>query len=159
MKKIILILCLISSICLEAQVRQHAVGIRLGILQGVSYQYRPVSQFSVEGLLCLYRYEPLILGFAQFHVSNFLGSDKMSVFFGAGAHFSYVSGYKNTDWFPDNDEQQIRYFVSGIDLQVGIDYFFEEFPLNLSLDFRPAYNLIGHQGYWYGVALSVRYVF
>ena len=55
------------------------------------------------------------------------------------------------------------YRVNKTDLNLRIpqiiDYFFEEFPLNLSLDFRPAYNLIGHQGYWYGVALSVRYVF
>jgi len=158
MKKIVLILCLISSICIEAQVRQHALGIRLGMLQGISYQYRTTAQFSFEGLGCVYRYDPIVLGFVQYRVPGFLDNDKMSMFFGAGCHFSYLSGYKNTDWFPEYDDQQIRHFISGVDFQIGINYYFEEFPLNLSLDFRPAYNLVGHQGYWYGVALSVRYL-
>jgi hypothetical protein len=159
MKKVILIMCLISSICLEAQVRQHALGIRLGILQGITYQYRSSSQFSFEGLACFYRYDPMGLVFAQYRVPGFLDNERMSMFFGVGAHFAYVSGHKNTDWYPDYDQQQIRHFISGPDLQVGINYYFKEFPLNLSLDFRPAFNLIGHQGYWHGVALSVRYVF
>ncbi len=151
-------MCLISSICLEAQVRQHALGVRLGILQGVSFQYRSASQFSFEGLVCLYRYEPMVLAFAQYRIPGFLDNEKMSMFFGVGAHFAYLSGHKNTDWFPDYEQQQIRHIISGVDLQVGINYYFEEFPLNLSLDFRPAFNLFEHQGYWQGIALSVRYI-
>lgn len=151
-------MCLISSICLEAQVRQHALGVRLGILQGVTYQYRSSSQFSFEGLACFYRYDPMGLVFAQYRVPGFLDNENMSMFFGVGAHFAYVSGHKNTDWYPDYYQQQIRHFIFGPDLQVGINYYFQEFPLNLSLDFRPAFNLIGHRGYWNGVALSVRYV-
>jgi hypothetical protein len=143
---------------MEAQIRQHSLGVRLGILQGVAYQYRPSSQISFEALACMYRYEPMALGFAQYRAPGFLANEKMTLFFGVGAHIAFVSGYKNADWFPDYEAQQIRHFISGVDLQVGINYDFEEFPLNLSLDFRPALNLFGHQGFWHGVALSVRYV-
>jgi hypothetical protein len=37
--------------------------------------------------------------------------------------------------------------ISDIDAQVEFDYIFEEFPLDLYLEFRPAYNLISHKGY------------
>ena len=43
---------------------------------------------------------------------------------------------------------------------LGLEYTFDEIPLNLSLDLLPSINLIGSTG-WGGIngALSVRYVF
>jgi hypothetical protein len=40
-----------------------------------------------------------------------------------------------------------------------LEYTFDEVPINLGLDVRPAFNLVGHTGFWADVALSVRYVF
>ncbi|MEA3447826.1 MAG: hypothetical protein U9Q98_05165 [Bacteroidota bacterium] len=56
-------------------------------------------------------------------------------------------------------DQQENYIIHGVDMQFGIDYDFTEFPVNLTLDYRPAFNIAYHVGYWYGIALTVRYVF
>ncbi len=50
--------------------------------------------------------------------------------------------------------------VIGIDGILGLEYTFDEIPLNLSLDILPSLNLIGSSG-WGGIngALSIRYVF
>jgi hypothetical protein len=50
--------------------------------------------------------------------------------------------------------------VLGLDAIIGLEYTFDEFPINLSLDLLPTVNLIGDTG-WGGIngALSIRYVF
>jgi hypothetical protein len=50
--------------------------------------------------------------------------------------------------------------VIGVDGQIGLEYVFEEIPLNLSIDWKPAFNIIGITNFWAGdAALSVRYTF
>ena len=50
-------------------------------------------------------------------------------------------------------------FILGVGGQMGIDYQFSA-PIQLSLDFRPMYNLFGNlHGFNYGAALGIRYAF
>jgi len=49
-------------------------------------------------------------------------------------------------------------FGLGLALQAGLEFNFP-FPLQLTLDVRPNYGLIGHSGFGWGAALGVRYRF
>lgn len=159
MKKILVLLLLLFVLRVSAQVKENAIGVRLGLVQGISFQHLSSSKLSFEGLLAMYRYDPCVLGFIQYRFPGFLNHDAMSLMFGFGFHAAYIRGYKNFDWYPDYDDQQIRHFISGLDVQLGINYNLPDLPIGLSLDFRPAYNFIGHEGLWYGAALSLRYRF
>lgn len=50
-------------------------------------------------------------------------------------------------------------FGIGLDAQIGLEYKFS-IPLQVSLDFRPQWDLLGHaSGFGYGVALGLRFCF
>lgn len=159
MKKCLVLILFLIAVNLSAQEKENALGVRLGLVQGISFQHHSSSKLSFEGLLAMYRYDPAALVFVQFRFPGFLDNDAMSLMFGFGSHVAYIRGYKNFEWYPDYDDQQIRHFISGFDVQLGINYNLPDLPIGLSLDFRPAYNLIGHKGLWYGAALSLRYRF
>ena len=61
---------------------------------------------------------------------------------------------------PNMYNQLITDAVFGADGVLGLEYTFDDFPLNLSLDILPTVNLFGSTG-WGGIngALSIRYVF
>ena len=50
--------------------------------------------------------------------------------------------------------------VIGIDGILGMEYNIQEIPFNISLDWKPAFNLIGYTGFWGDeIALSIRFIF
>ena len=79
-------------------------------------------------------------------------------FYGGGAHLgSWNSGSNNPYWAGNNYKGST---ILGIDGIIGLDYVLEDLPLNFSLDFKPAINLINGGGFWGDdFALSVRYIF
>ena len=57
-------------------------------------------------------------------------------------------------------EPGTKYTIIGIDGILGIEYNFEEVPINIGLDWKPAFNLTSYSGFWGdGGALSIRYIF
>lgn len=50
--------------------------------------------------------------------------------------------------------------VPGIGGISGLEYSFDEVPINLGTDWKPVFNFIGYTGWWAdGGALSIRYIF
>ena len=48
----------------------------------------------------------------------------------------------------------------GVGAQLGLEYCFEQIPLQLSLDWKPSFNLVPTTGFgWEGLALGIRYLF
>jgi hypothetical protein len=150
-------MCL-SAFC-QCKPGQTRLGVRLGIIQGVSYQHYITDNMVLEAIGCLYRYDPALFVFGQYITPYIMPEPQLRFLFSAGVHVGYFEACKNIDWFPDSFDQQEKYLIPGVDLQFGIDYDFTEFPVNLTLDYRPAFNIAYHVGYWYGIALTVRYVF
>jgi hypothetical protein len=73
---------------------------------------------------------------------------------GAGAHIGFWNGRYNPWW----DEKVESHAVFGIDGQIGLEYTFNEIPLNLSVDWKPAINLVGSSNFWGDeFGLSIRY--
>lgn len=88
-------------------------------------------------------------------VFPFADAEGLQWFVGPGARLGFW------DYNPegsDNDDNGINIGIGGI---IGMDYTFSEVPIQLSLDTRPMFNLLGSDDYRgdFSVALGVRYVF
>ena len=86
---------------------------------------------------------------------NLFNDSQINFFYGFGGHLGIWNG-KYNKWF----KEQRDYTVLGIDGILGIDYIFDDFPLNLSLDWKPGFNIIGYTGFWGDeLAISARIYF
>jgi hypothetical protein len=80
--------------------------------------------------------------------------DRLNWYYGVGGHIGFWDG-KYDDRFDAGNNT-----VIGIDGILGLEYNFKEIPFNLSLDWKPALNLVGSSGFWGdGGAISIRYIF
>jgi hypothetical protein len=62
----------------------------------------------------------------------------------------------NTTW----GTAATSYTVIGVDGILGLEYNFSEVPINISIDWKPAFNLVGYSRFFGdGGALSLRYIF
>ncbi len=153
MKKYVLIVILFLSVnsLVKAQDYENAVGLRFGLSNGVTLKHFISTSDAVEGILSTRWGGFNLTGLYERHTSAF-DTDGLYFFYGAGAHI----GSFNNSWFADTDS----HIVIGIDGIIGLEYVFTEVPLNLSLDWKPGFNLIGYTGFWGDeLALSVRYMF
>jgi hypothetical protein len=153
-KKLVLILfAAVSSVALLAQTSERAIGIRFGSGGKVSYQHPLGVANRIEFDLGL---SPQSFGInGIYHWVNDLSdwTDGMSWYYGPGA----TVGFSNsTTLYPTSK------LTLGIVGQVGLEYKFE-FPLQLSIDYRPTFYLLRPN--WVGlgsygdVCLSARYRF
>jgi len=140
---------------MNAQVNPRAIGLRLGgdgNVNGaeISYQHGMGSANRLE----------LDLGFSgnkdhdRMYVAgiyhwDWIIFDAFNWYVGPGATLGFRS-YKNKD----------NYLNIGVGGQIGIEYDFSgKAPILLSLDARPMWNLLGHDGgLGGGIALGVRYI-
>ncbi len=150
-KKLVLFLfAALSSAVLVAQT-EKAIGVRFGAGGEVSYQHPLGDNNRVE----------LDLGLSQqsfglngiYHWVNDLSdwTEGMSWYYGPGA----TVGYTNATTLHASG------LALGLVGQVGLEYKFE-FPLQLSIDYRPTFYLMrpaGSGGYYTDLCLSARYRF
>lgn len=153
MKKITLILAIIvSSIALNAQSYKTGVGIRGGLSNGLTVKHFISGSNAIEGILSTRWKGFNITGLYEFN--NSLPEEGLDWYYGVGGHIGFWDGRYNNAWFKENR----TYTVIGVDGIIGIEYTFTDIPLNLSLDYKPAFNLVGYSGFWGDeFALSVRY--
>lgn len=137
-----------------------ALGLRMNGGYGISLRHMITDKNSIEGMLHS-RWRGLVLtGLYQANFPVFT-EPGFRFYMGAGGHI----GFWNRKYHPWWDEKKNRYedgqaAVIGIDGQIGLEYTFANIPLNLSIDWKPAINLIGINNYWGSdAALSVRYAF
>lgn len=156
MKKIILTLTLVVfiSVVASAQDYKTGVGLRLGTASGVTVKHFVSQKSAFEGLLTT-RWQGLeITGLYELNYNAF-DVERLNWYFGFGGHLGFYNG-KNTPW----GEEDESYTILGIDGIIGIEYSFTDVPINLGLDWKPAFNLTGYVDFWGdALALSVRYTF
>ena len=112
------------------------------IIGGLNFGNNYSNWFYVAGL---YQY--------NFQLGNVEG---LNWFTGFGAYVSVRSyeTYTNDRGYTTSSDLGI-----GIDGIIGIDYTIREVPLNVSLDWKPTFQII-NSGFWGSdVALSIRYTF
>lgn len=153
MKKILFAISFLLLFSLAAKAQPRAAGIRVGYGIEASYQHSLLSNF-VEADLG-FGFSPkgrpnqfqltAVYDFVPVSVSGF------SFYVGPGAQASFYS-------YTDVNRTGVG-FDLGLVAQIGLEYAFAGIPLNLSLDWRPAYQFFGG---WFNLTsgkLGVRYRF
>lgn len=157
MKKV-LVTILFSSILLtlstSAQNYDNAVGLRLGWGLGGSIKHFFDESKAVEGIVQIggvYTNYTQITGLFQIHKPLDEVTPGLQWYFGGGGFVGFFSGVFST--------YSTRIGIAG---NIGLDYAFEDLPLNISLDWVPGIAIIGFgTGFGAGTAggLAVRYIF
>jgi len=131
-----------------AQDYRNGIGLRAGFNQGLTFKHFMSGKSAFEGLLA-YRWAGFeITGLFEVHNTAF-DVDRLNWYFGGGAHI----GFYGTSY--DGGEGT---FV-GIDGILGLEYNFREVPINISLDWKPAFDFGYSHFFADGGALSLRYIF
>ncbi|HKK80026.1 MAG TPA: hypothetical protein VJ933_10370 [Phaeodactylibacter sp.] len=169
MKNLVLLLFMASFLCFsqaaKAQEYNSAIGARLGSPFSASYKNFISEQGAIElfgnfrtrGVLTSYRWTRLGVGGAyQHHFDLEIEELEGLKWYVGGGATAYFWTYSNDGFFDDSDN-----LTFGVQGYVGLDYAFEDAPVNLSLDWVPTILLgngyVSGFGAGYG-ALSIRYI-
>jgi hypothetical protein len=151
---------LLCALPASAQNYKGAVGLRLGYPGSVSAKFFTSERLAVEGFVGTrgYRYYRWVsggLGLLYHTPLEIEGIEGLSYYYGAGVNayfWSYDDGYFN------DDDRNVSFGIAGY---LGLDYAFEEIPLNITVDWVPTVfinGVLGGFGGGYG-AIGVRYIF
>lgn len=130
------------------------VGLRLNEGYGLSVKHNMNIRKSVEGIMYARWGGFNLTGLYEVHDRAFRTAG-WRWYYGVGGHIGFWGNGKQhgNPWF--NDEGS--YTVLGADGIVGLEYTFRAIPLNLSLDWKPAMNIVGYSGLWIDdVAVTLR---
>ncbi len=131
-----------------------AAGIRAGLMAGLTIKHFTNTRGALEGIVSSRWGGVNITGLYEIHDVAF-DEPGLNWYYGFGGHVGFWGGDRNP-WFDDND----THTVVGVDMILGIEYTIPGSPVNLSLDWKPAVNLIGDSGFLVDdVALSLRFAF
>jgi hypothetical protein len=158
MKRILITLTLTTFLLISANAQDYntGIGLRAGLTNGLTIKHFVSQRHAVEGLFATRWRGFEITGLYEVHNTAF-DVDRLNWYYGIGAHIGFWNGdYTHKYWGDEN----VNYTVIGIDGIIGIEYNFKEIPINLGLDWKPAFNLSGYTGFWGdGGAFSIRYIF
>lgn len=161
MRKFLSILLFFSAFTLKAQEYQTGVGLRLGAESGITIKHFLNETAAVEGIVgTSYWGGFYACGLYEMHIHNLADVSGLSLYFGGGAHLRTWSG-PGWGWGRGNSYLVGRasYIGIGADLIFGAEYKIPDAPFTLSLDLKPAVDII--ESFWFhgGGGLSVRYTF
>lgn len=140
----------------HAQDYNTGIGVRGGYANGLTIKHFISSNTALEGILASRWKGFQLTGLYEIHNRAF-NTERLNWYYGFGAHVGFWDGDDTNDYWGDPGKS---YTVIGIDGIIGLEYNFSEIPFNLSVDWKPAFNLSGHSGFWGdGGALSFRYIF
>jgi hypothetical protein len=156
MKKLMLVLliALFWGLKSNAQDYNTGIGLRGGWGTGLTVKHFLNDKAAVEGILDSRWHGLGITGLYELHTRAF-DVDRLNFYYGVGGHLGfwdggYYRGYDNSK----------TYTVIGIDGILGLEYNFKEIPFNLSIDWKPMFDLTSSSGFYGdGGAISIRYIF
>lgn len=158
MRKILLTLLIIIgfSALAGAQDYRTGIGLRAGNPLGLSVKHFVSNRTALEGILSTRWGGFLVTGLFEAH-RRLADVENLNWYYGFGGHIGFFNGSYNRNYWGDPG---ISYTVVGIDGVLGLEYSFEEIPVSIGLDWKPAFNVVGYQGFWGdGGAFSIRYTF
>lgn len=155
MKRTLITLAILTFITITAGAQDYktAIGLRGGYpANGVTIKHFLSQSNAVEGILATSHGGFVVTGL--YENEHWTGEyPGLNWFWGFGAHV----GFWDDNPYIDNVDVST---VLGVDFILGLEYTFDEIPLNLSIDLLPSVNLLGYSG-WGGIygGLSIRYAF
>lgn len=151
-QELILMLLLLALIAprADAQFYQNAAGLRLGNASGLTGKTLVSKRFLLEGIIST-RWRGINIVALGEITQSLVDYRGLSWYYGVGAHIGFWD-------YPGDSEESTKLFT-GVDGIVGMEYTFDEIPLNLALDWKPFLNILSTTHFvWDEIALSVRYV-
>ncbi len=141
--KRIAIVCLLVAVTastnlVSAQDYKTALGVRLSSSNAMQNNSISIKQFinekmAIEGLFTFG--DPLALGaLLEFHKP--LSAAGLTYFYGAGGYIGFIKTVNTTTQKSSTDA---NFGAQGV---IGLDYKFNNIPLNLSLDWKPELNIV-----------------
>lgn len=138
----------------NAQDYNTGIGLRGGLSNGITIKHFIGEKSAIEGILTSRWQGFNITGLYEIHNQAF-GVNRLNWYYGVGGHIGFWNG-NNVKWSDDDND----YTIVGVDGILGLEYSFNEIPINLSVDWKPAFNIIGYSGFWGDEgAISIRYIF
>lgn len=141
MKKILVVVLLASAAFINtasAQDYKTALGVRLSSANAMQNNSVSFKQFITDksAIEVLFTFgDPLALG-ALFELHKPLQAAGLSYFYGGGGYIAFV---KNLNVSTQKETTNANFGAQGV---IGLDYKFNNIPLNISLDWKPELNLV-----------------
>lgn len=156
--------CLLAGATLmHAQQGQTGVGIRLGSDPGITVKHFVTETGAIEGILHTGYRGLLFTGLYEWHtpLSNPSG---FKFYAGLGGHLGVLNHYVRVHHHNHYHDDDVVYSYSntsfGPDGIVGLEYDFNEIPLNMGLDLKPAIDFHdGHAHTYVDGAFNIRVIF
>lgn len=144
MKKILPILFIIFMIVsTKAQDYERALGFRTGPIAGIEYKKFIDDVNALQALISFKRDGVQLTMIREFHNPVFLEySDQVFIFFGLGAHAGYTR-LSNETYSIDGSiyrKEKVAGMI-GIDAIVGLEYHFIKYPIVITIDYKPFFEV------------------
>ncbi len=158
MKKLVIV-CLIFVIVpgiVKAQADYNTgIGVRAAPSAGLTVKHFLSERAAIEGIFSTRWGGITITPLYEIHQTAF-ETTSFNFYYGIGGHLGIWDDPDDPPWF---DETADAYIAVGADGIIGLEYTFEEIPFNISLDWKPALNIVPDVDLWLEeVGLSVRFI-
>jgi hypothetical protein len=132
-----------------------ALGVKVWDGAGISFKHFLQGNNAVELIGYFWGHGFRITGLYEIH-GPIQGATGLMWYIGPGAHIGFYDGHHHHHDHGDHD----HHIHIGIDGVIGLDYKFKGAPINMSLDWQPAFEF-GHGAGFYGSwgGLGIRYTF
>jgi hypothetical protein len=155
MKKLLMTLTLAFCFIAFANASDYktGIGLRAGPYYGLTIKHFISSKSALEGLVTRWGGTDITI---LYEVHNqALDINRLNWYIGLGGHVGFWEGTHLNSGTAGNN-----YTIIGLDGILGLEYNFPGAPINISVDWKPAFNVIGYTEFWpYGGAFSIRYIF
>ncbi len=136
----------------HATTYDRAIGIKFPGGFAISYKQFVKDYQNAEAEAMFWNHGFRVVGLYEWNW-DIPGVDGLRWYVGPGAHL----GFWDNNYTRKSDNSKAGFGIDGV---IGLDYKLSDFPLNISLDWQPAVDLIGSTGYGAGYGgIGVRYTF
>lgn len=132
-----------ASLCISAQEYSRSIGLRGGISSGITYRRFLDQEIGIETIMSFRRGGIQVSLLREKYVPAFLEfSDNLILGFGFGGHVGFMYTDHQKFMFEDYYYQEKIFLpLIGVDGYIGIEYIFREFPMAISVDCKPFFEL------------------
>ena len=149
MKTLLLIISLLVTSTLSAQMYERSVGVRLGYSTGIFFDKQNDDLSSYRFMMSVRdggRHFTAMKYFRRYKTDQL--PDYLSFYYGYGAHVGFVK------WYQQANDEEYGYFlekksapVIGLDALIGISYDFDKLPISITCDVKPFFDLWGKSAF------------
>ncbi|MGB0165886.1 MAG: hypothetical protein ACPF8V_03425 [Luteibaculum sp.] len=155
-KSLLLAACILfCSASLFSQSYQHAIGLRGGLANGLTFKTFVGADRALELVVDPFVNGIELSGIYEVQKQNAFGAPSLDWYYGAGLSVGFYNGKRYGRVFDDRDRSSAA-GVGALGL-VGLEFIIPEIPISISGDLGPAINFSPYGYVYFAAGLSVRY--